>query len=249
VVAPRRRRRWRWLVAVALVLTVVAAGAAVWRLQPDLVTSLGIGVTTSTSTTSAPPYVRPTTPAWLPSGWSKVVDDGERPSVVPGTATNGGTCDYVATGSVHVVRNQFDVSGCVMTTDVKAIVVADGAVEAEMSVTKGCGGMWLRTGAKGYFVAVCADGTVELHRLSADAPGGDTRMTQIHPALNPKKVVLGLMARGNLLTVYVDGREQGRMTDDTNKNGHVGIGGFAPHPDDRLDATITRFRVWTAGNP
>ncbi len=250
LVAPRRRRRWRLLLAVGLVLAVVAAGVVLWRLRPELLTSIGIGgPTASRTTTSAPPYVRPATPAWLPSGWSKVVDDGDQPTVIPGEATNGGTCVYVAADSVHVVRNRFDVSGCVMKPEVKAIVVADGAVEAEMSVTKGCGGMWLRTGAKGYFVAVCADGTVELHRLSADAPGGDTRLTQIHPTLNPKKVVLGLLAEGNLLRVYVDGREQGRMTDDTNKTGHVGIGGFAPHPDDALDATITRFRVWSADSP
>jgi hypothetical protein len=249
VVAPRRRRRWRLLLAIALILAVVAAGAVVWRMRPDLFSSLGIGGPTSSATTSAPPYVRPATPAWLPSGWSKVADDGDQQTVIPGEATNRGTCVYVGADSVHVVRNEFDVSGCVMTTDVKAIIVTDGAVEAEMSVTKGCGGMWIRTGAKGYFVAVCADGTVELHRLSAEAPGGDSRLSRIHPTLNPKKVVLGLMARGSVLTVYVDGREQGKLSDDTNTSGHVGIGGFAPHPDDALDASITRFRVWSAGNP
>ncbi len=31
--------------------------------------------------------------------------------------------------------------------------------------------MWIRTGTRGYFVAVCANGTVELHRLATDAPG------------------------------------------------------------------------------
>jgi hypothetical protein len=123
-------------------------------------------------------------------------------------------------------------------------VVADGAIESELSVTKGCGGMWIRTGFRGYFVSVCANGTVELHKLATDAPGTGSRMSQIRPPMDPKKVVLGLLVRGTTLTVYVDGREQGSMTDDTIPNGRVGIGGFAPHPDDALDATITRFRAW-----
>jgi hypothetical protein len=31
--------------------------------------------------------------------------------------------------------------------------------------------------------------------------------------------------------------------DDSIGSGRVGVGGFAPHPTDKLDATITRFRA------
>ena len=147
---------------------------------------------------------------------------------------------------MRVVRNQFDVSGCVAEQFVKDMVVADGAVEAELSVTKGCGGMWIRTGHTGYFIAVCANGTVELHKLATDAPGTDSRISQIRPPMNPKRVVLALVARSGTLTVFVDGREQGAWTDGTIASGRVGIGGFAPHPDNVLDATITQFRAWSA---
>jgi hypothetical protein len=72
-------------------------------------------------------------------------------------------------------------------------------------------------------------------------------MSLIRPPLDAKRVVLGLMARGSKLTVFIDGREQGSLTDSSIPSGRVGIGGFAPHPNDALDATITRFRAWTAG--
>jgi Hsp70 protein len=248
VVRPRRRGRWLAVVAVVLMLALVASAAAVWRFRPDLLTSIGIGAKATTApTTQPPPYVRPATPLWLPTGWAKIVDDEERASVVEGEATNGGTCTYLGRGTVRVERQRFDVSGCVAQQFVEDTVVQDGAVEAELSVTKGCGGMWIRTGTRGYFIAVCANGTVELHKLATDAPGTGSRMSQIRPPMNPTKVVLALLARGTTLTVFVDGREQGSLTDSTITSGRVAVGGFAPHPEDVLDATITRFRAWSAG--
>jgi Hsp70 protein len=246
VVRPRRRGRWLALVAVVLVLALLAAGAAIWRLRPDLLSYIGLGTQPTQTPTQQQTYVRPVTPLWLPSGWTKIVDDEQRASVIAGEATNGGTCTYLSAGTVRVQRQQFDVSGCVAQQFVKDTVVSDGAVEAELSVAKGCGGMWIRTGNKGYFIAVCANGTVELHKLAIDAPGTDSRLSQIRPSMNPQRVVLGLLARGSTLTVFVDGREQGAVTDGTIASGRVAIGGFAPHPDDALDATIVRFRAWSA---
>ncbi len=247
VVRPRRRGRWLAVVAVVLVLALLASAAALWWFRPDLLAYVGLGPqATPTATQQQHAYVRPLAPPWLPSGWTKFVDDEQRGSVVEGEATNGGTCTYLSRGTVRVERQKFDVSGCVAEQFVKDVVVADGAVEAEMSVTKGCGGMWIRTGARGYFVSVCANGTVELHKLAADAPGTDSRISQIRPPMDPRRVVLALLARGSTLTVFVDGREQGALTDSSIPSGRVGIGGFAPHPDDVLDATVTRFRAWTA---
>jgi hypothetical protein len=246
VVRPRRRGRRIAVTAVVLVLAMLASAAAVWRFRPDLLTYIGLDAKATSTPTQQPPYVRQATPPWLPSGWTKIVDDEQRASVVEGEATNGGTCTYLSPGTVRVQRPRFDVSGCVAEKFVKDMVVADGAVEAEMSVAKGCGGMWIRTGTKGYFVSVCANGTVELHKLATDAPGTDSRMSQIRPPMSPQKVVLGLLARGTTLTVFVDGREQGTLTDSSIPTGRVAIGGFAPHPEDALDATITRFRAWSA---
>jgi len=72
----------------------------------------------------------------------------------------------VSPGVLHVTRDSTNVSGCVSAPDVRDNVVRNVAVEATFAVVTGCGGMWVRTGARGYFVAVCADGTVQLHELA-----------------------------------------------------------------------------------
>jgi hypothetical protein len=216
---------------------------------PTTATTTGTAVTTATPTisptvSSAPrPYVRANPPTWLPAGWQRVVDDEKTASVVPGPATNGGSCEYVAPGVLHVARDGFDVSGCVMATAVKAITVRDVAVEAEFSLVEGCPAMWARTGTQGYFVEVCADGTVELHKLGKDPQAADaTRIGTWKPRFNINKVVLGLTVIGTSLTVFVDGIRQGTVDDASIASGHIGVGGFAPIK--LMDATITRFRAW-----
>lgn len=241
----RTRRRWPGAVAVILVLAGIGIGAVYgW---PYLQAAAGNGSPTSQPPhTSKPPYARTAIPVWLPAGWPRSVDDAATVSIVEGDATNGGTCRYEGAGIVHVERPRYDVSGCRATQAVKDLVVTDGAIEAEFSVTVGCAGMWMRTGSMGYFVAVCADGAVHLHRLVNDPPADDTRIGgPWRPGFDPKKVVVGLLAQGSELTVYVDGEGQPVVQDGVIKSGRVGMGGFAPHPENMMDATISRFRAWT----
>jgi hypothetical protein len=210
------------------------------------------GPPTAGATTPPVPYVRTAVPFWLPPGWSKVVDDESKPSIVPGPATNGGQCSYEPSGAVRVTRDSYDVSGCVAAQFVKDMVISDSAVEAAFSARQGCGGMWLRTGHEGYFVAVCADGTVTLYRLGDDPPSDSTRIGGPWKAADPKNVVVAVLATGLnpvRLTVYVDRAqetvEQSSATGTPLRTGRVGIGGFAPHPVDAVDVTITQYRVWT----
>jgi len=184
----------------------------------------------------------------VPAGWSKIVDDAERATVVQGEATNGGACSYTGQGVLHVSRDSYGVSGCKMAEFVKGYSILDAAIEAEFGMVKGCGGMWMRTGAVGYFVAVCADGTVTLHRLADDPPSIETQLGPYwRPGFTKERVIVGLLAQGSTLTLYIDGVAQTSVTDDTIPKGRLGVGGFGPHPDDRVDATITRFRVWQPG--
>ena len=115
-------------------------------------------------------------------------------------------------------------------------------------MTKGCAGLWIRTSNRGYVVNVCANGTVELHLLADDPPSADSRLAHVSPPMNLKQVVLGLMARGSSLTVFVDGQQQANVADATIQTGKVGLGGFGLEPDFTVDATITGFRVWSAGS-
>src|SRR5262249_6168598 len=187
--APRyggRQRRWPTILAVAVAAAIAAAGTIYG------VTYLTERSRPATDHRSAQrqPYVRQAVPTWLPGGWSKVIDDETRAAVVAGDATNGGQCTYTAPGVLHVVRDSFDVSGCVSAQFVKDLVLSDSAAEATFSVTKGCGGMWLRTGREGYFVAVCQDGSVGLHRLGDDPPSTATLIGGPWRGADPSKVVV-----------------------------------------------------------
>jgi actin-like ATPase involved in cell morphogenesis len=241
----RRPRRWPTIMIVAVAAAIAAAG-----------TIYGVTYLTSRSgpTAQGPePYVRTSSPAWLPSGWSKVIDDQTRASVAAGPATNGGQCVYTGPGVLHVTRNGFDISGCVAAQFVKDLAFADSAVEAQFSVTKGCGGMWLRTGHEGYFLAVCADRTIGLHRLADDPPTTATLIGGPWRAKDPTNVVVGFLAQGVNpvnLSVYVDGAppetvtQTATATDTPLRTGRVGVGAFGPHPVDAADVTITQFRAW-----
>lgn len=243
-VQPKRRR---WLLAAAAAAVIVGSATGTVLALPYL----GASATTDPPGRSSPvrsPYVRAATPGWLPAGWQHIVDDERQPSVVEGVATNGGSCRYQGAGVVHVTRTEYDVSGCVMTAEVRAQVTADVAVEAELGVASGCGGMWARTATTGYFLALCADGAVHLHRLAEAPPSDATRIGGPWRATTGTNrsgvVVLALLATGDRLTVWVDGVAQPTVVDDAVRTGRVGIGGFAPHPTDTLDATIGRFRAW-----
>jgi hypothetical protein len=232
--------------AVAAVIAVAGTIAGITYLSDRSATPPNPGATQPLQA-----YQRTDPPAWLPSGWSSILDDQARAAVVDGPATNGGQCTYTAPGVLHVTRNGFDVSGCVSAQYVKDLVLSDSAVEAQFAVAKGCGGMWLRTGREGYFVAVCQDGRVELHRLGNDPPSASTLIGGPWHAADPSNVVVGFMAKGLGpvdLTVYVDGDPMPTVVQTGSngtplRTGRVGVGGFAPV--DAVDAIITRFRVWT----
>jgi hypothetical protein len=207
-------------------------------------TSAAPTTTSTTAPTTRPPYQRTDPPAWLPADWRKLADDEKRATVAAGPATNGGSCRYVSPGVLHVTRDSTNVSGCVSATAIKDKVVSKVAVEATFAVVTGCGGMWVRTGTRGYFVAVCADGTVQLHKLADDPPSDETMIGgPWRPGFDVHKVVVGLIAQDAGLMVVVDGERQPIVLDDSISSGRVGVGGFAP--GNAVDTTISRFRVWT----
>jgi hypothetical protein len=237
----RRRRRWGWVATLVVLVLLAAAGVALAQLRPDLFGRLGIGASSPASPT---PYTRLSQPAWLPTSWTKIVDDEQDASVEPGEASNGGTCTYEGRGRLRVVRNAFDVSGCKAVQYIKDITISDVAVEAELAVRRGCAGMWVRTGIRGYFLAICRDGTVRLHELGTTPASDQNMLTKLSPGFDPNQVVVGLVARGSSFTIYVDGRAQPVANDPDIAAGRVGVGGFAPAPENTLDATIIQYRAW-----
>ncbi len=162
--------------------------------------------------------------------------------MVAGEASNGGTCTYLRAGVLQVRRDTTDVSGCRMVDYIRQHEIRDAALEAELSVTAGCAGLWSRTGTRGYFLAVCADRTIRMHELGDTPPGERNLLIRFTPTFDPAKVVVGWLVRDTSFTVYVDGKPLRTVTNGDIRSGRVGIGGFAP--ETALDATFTQFRAW-----
>jgi hypothetical protein len=100
----------------------------------------------------------------------------------------------------------------------------------------------VRTGTRGYFLAVCADHYVRLHMLG-ETPAGNQNLLKQVTGFDPARVVVGLLARGSTFTIYVDGAPLATLTSADIPSGRLGVGGFAP--DRALDATIIQYRAWT----
>jgi hypothetical protein len=192
-------------------------------------------------------YARTNPPAWVPSSLNLAFNDEADPLVVAGDATNGGRCTYPQAGVLIIQRGSKGVTGCRHSQAVKDTVVGTAAVEAELTVRKGCAGMWMRTGTMGYFLAICADRRVELHKLHLTDPDSNTRLAAWEPTFDPAHVVAGLMADGQSMTVYIDGVGlTPAATDGTIGTGRLSLGGFAPDADG-LDVTVTQYRAWLPG--
>jgi hypothetical protein len=78
-------------------------------------------------------------------------------------------------------------------------------------------------------------------------PDSNTRLARWQPTFDPAHVVVGLMADGQSLTVYIDGNAlDPAVTDGTIGTGRLSLGGFAPDAEG-VDATFTRYRAWLPG--
>ena len=199
------------------------------------------------------PYLRTATPSWLPRGWVKVVDDGpDGGAIIPGDATPLGTCTYERPGVFRVFRDGGDIAACRMRPYAKQARVRNGATEAKFALAHGCAALWMRTNTGspdrrrpetgGYVAMACADGVVEVHELGDREPGPASRKAQWRATFDPANVVVGLLAQGDQLTVYVDGVRLGTVDEGTIPIGRLGVGGFAPGGG--VDVTVTDLRAW-----
>jgi hypothetical protein len=258
------RSRARWLRGGLVAVGALAVGAAAVVVgprvlpggaEPGAAAGPGAGPAGSTLSGQTPgdpvsgqthaPYLRMATPAWLPAGWVKVVDDApDGGAIMPGDATPEGSCTYQRPGVFRVVRDAGDVAACRMRGYVRQIRVRNGAAEAQFALTSGCAALWMRTSNAGYVAMACASGVVELHELRTQPPGSSSRRAAWRPDFDPTNVVVGLLAQGSRLTVYVDGVKAGTVDDGSIALGRLGVGGFAPAGG--LDATVTDFRAWRA---
>ena len=105
------------------------------------------------------------------------------------TAPTGGP------GVLRVQRDSFDVSGCVGHPGRQGHGRHRRRDRGRVRVTTGCGGMWIRTGTKGYFVAVCANGDGRsCTALVNDAPGPTAEAAAHGRATTPRTIVVVALA-------------------------------------------------------
>jgi len=235
----RRRRRWPAAVAGALAVVLVGAaiGYAVQRLgRPTGEPPGGPG------STSAGRFQRVDPPGWLPADWQQVIDDNEQPYFRDGSTSTGGEC--VREGNLLRARTPHGiVSGCVTPND----AYTDVAVEVELTVLRGCGVVWVRTGNRGYLLRVCEGGAF-LHRLVSEGASPQNTVGDWDLPRQPEGLVVGVSAIGTTITVYADGVQIGQFIDDAASaipRGKVNVGVFPEDPNG-AEATYAGFKAWSA---
>jgi hypothetical protein len=232
VVPSTRSRRTAGLVTLAVLSTaaaLVAAGAATGALRlPGSAAAKPRGHSPSAS---------PTGSTIVPSGWHTVLTDSLGSSgnwSSDSDTVNTSSCSVE--GRLTVAKKTSGTYRCKGPTGALDDQVVQ--VDVTLRTTNVCGGVWLRfgpaptTGAEaGYLLEVCRDSFV----LATHGLPDTTRLVPIHTfpmtltVGQPARV--GVLARGNDFTFYLNDKQIGRTTDDTFTRGRTLLGIVVPVPE------------------
>jgi hypothetical protein len=236
------------VLAALLVLSLVLAGYVLFR-------NTGNGKKTNagdqTTTTAPDPtggsqgqqvYQRESRPSWVPSNWQPQQDRTADKIWLTQDENEGGHCDAGRVLRVQTASNPL--TGCQLRSPLADQNFTDVAVEVQVSITSGCGGLWTRTGTKGYLLMVCRN-RAELHLLKDAPPSDATRLDQVmfeSPATGP--LVVALEAQGTTLTGYIGGKDVLHATNSEVARGKVNAGATSDGGNP-ADVTFDGFRVFT----
>ncbi len=195
----------------------------------------------SAPATTAAPYQRKMTPEWLPAGWRLVVDQPAGKLWHDQDETEGGRCSIVG-DDLHVTRGDVGIVGCSILDPLNPRW-DNVAFEVEVTVDRGCAGLWTRTGNRGYFLTVCRD-VARFYLLGDEPPSSSNQLARWSLPASPRRLVVGVLANGDRFDVYAAGQLLGTVTDATLRIGHVNAGGFTDASDSKIDVTFHQFRVW-----
>jgi len=222
------------------ILDKLAAGTANGGTTPSPTGAVPTGSGTPSPTQTAP-YQRKTTPEWLPSGWRLAVAEPAGNLWHDQDETEGGHCGIVG-NYLHVTRTDVGITGCSILPPLDPRW-DNVAFEVEVTVTKGCAGLWTRTGTRGYFLTVCRE-VARFYLLGNEAPSPANQLATSPLPASPDKLVVGVLANGDRFDLYAAGRLLGTVHDSTLRFGHVNCGGFTDSSDPAIDATFHQFKVW-----
>ncbi len=246
--------------AALLVLTVIFAGFIVYQNQHKHdANPAGDGGDAQTSqsatpgdTKKVPPYQRADRPEWLPAGWTGLERRTADKTWLTQDESEGGNCD--ATDKLRVRTADNPLTACQLRGPLANGDYAEVAVEVQVSLTSGCGGIWVRTGSKGYVLMICKN-RAELHLLVNDPPSAASRLDQVtFDTPVTCQVVVALLAQGTTLTGYISGQAMLSSQNDVVKHGRVNAGAMKDNTNP-ADVTFVDFRVFTPpaqqndGNP
>jgi hypothetical protein len=184
-------------------------------------------------------YQRPDRPNWVPASWVGLDKLSPDKLWYDRAEEEGGRCSARA-DSLSVSRNTNGLTGCTLKAPLDK-AFTDVGIEALVTVNSGCAGLWTRTGATGYMLAVCSD-NVDLHRLGDDPPSPNNSLGD-WAIKGPQPHVVGLLAVGATLTVYVDGQRVASVTDDTIHKGKENAGAITGNGQ-TADVIIKDFWVY-----
>jgi hypothetical protein len=244
---PRQRNFVVPFLAALLVLTVLFAGYIVYQNQAKRNNTGGPGTDTSSPVTTGdkkklPPYQRANQPEWLPSGWTGLERRTADKLWLTQSESEGGKCDATAKLRVQTAGNPL--TACQLKSPLSNTDFADVAVEVQVTLVSGCGGVWARTGAKGYVLMICKD-RAELHLLVDHPPGEASRKAEVaFDAPVTGQVVVALLVQGTAITGYIAGQPMLTFQNDEIKRGRVNAGAMADNTNP-ADVTFEDFRVFT----
>ena len=232
------RRRGRTALAVVTVLAVVALLVAA-GMYLGIVRFAGLGGSTAAGSTGpgSQPASAPATGTSIPAGWQRAIQDGLRSPgqwIPNDDSANGAHCTVDT--RLTVTRSGPGTYRCKGPTTgfgdvavyVDVILLSPGA----------CAGIWFRFGTSasateaGYLLEACDNGFVlATHGLVSNAirtikqPFGGS-------IASGTRVRVGILARGDTLSVYRDGSPKGQVSGSTFTTGRVSLGILAPGTSD-----------------
>jgi hypothetical protein len=230
-VAPPRRRGRTALAVVTVLAMVVLLGAA--GLYFGIVKFAGFGTGASTGPGSKTASATGTGPS-IPAGWRLAIQDGLRS---PGQwspnddAQNGARCTVET--RLTVVRTGPGTYRCKgPTTGFTDVAVY---VDVILLTPGACAGVWFRFGTSasateaGYLLKVCENGfSLATHGLQASNTITTIKSTFGGATARGARMRVGLVVRGDTMTVYRAGSVVGQVSDSTFSTGRVSLGIVAP---------------------
>ncbi len=254
---PRRKNRVVYVVALCVVLlALISTGAFIFVTKSSPSSTLGSSQATVTPSQTVQQN-KPTSPSEKQAFYDQTI--GTAPLVndpLSGpdnlgldnyTGQGGNTRCFFSQGQFHSVAQPGYFSPCyARTTNYQ-----DFVLQVKMTIISGhSGGLAFRanyTNDKGYQFRISTDGTYILNRIILDQQGrpiadGETVVSGSSPLVQQGTNQLGIMAQGDTIALFINGKYVDSGTDSTYYSGQVGV--YVDSDASSVEGTFSNLQVW-----